>query len=314
MSLKNILSKYHIINIIGFFFLSLKSAICQGGADDTLQNKTIYNDFKYLINTLAHDSMGGRYAGSAYELKAKHFICNYMGSFIKNDYLITTDTFTYCCRDNNSVTAHNITVAPIIKSKKNIILSAHYDHLPPGSKFSKEIWNKNYIHPGADDNASGVALALLLFKNWYVSKDSSDFNIILVLFSGHEEGLFGSKYWADNQLAHYDSIIFMFNFDMVGRMSEETKILSARTNKNMLQDTMLTSLAQNSNIKLFLTTENIENTDSRHFQNKVFPVFSFTTGIHNDYHRISDTPEKINYTGLIKIYKFLSNYIITSTK
>lgn len=265
--------------------------------------------FRHIIGALAHDSMAGRYAGSAYELKAKQFIGNFIGSFIKNDFLITADTFTYCCRDSDSITAHNIYVIPAEKNKKNIVLAAHYDHLPPGSKFSKEIWSKNSIHPGADDNASGVALALLIFKNWYLHKDSSGFNITLVLFSGHEEGLFGSKYWAETHLNPADSTILMLNFDMVGRLSEETHILSARTNKNNLQDTLLTSLALNSGIKLVLSTENVQNTDSHHFQDRGFPVFSFTTGIHNDYHRTGDTPDKINYAALVRMSTFFSKYL-----
>lgn len=267
------------------------------------------DSFSHIIGALANDSMGGRYAGSKYELKAKQFIINYLDSFIQNDYTVTSDTFTFCCRDSDSVAAHNIFAHPKVQNKKNIILAAHYDHLPPGSKFSKEIWNKNSIHPGADDNASGVALALILFKNWYLHKDSSDFNIILVLFSGHEEGLFGSKHWAETHLNPADSIILMYNFDMVGRMSDETRILSSRTNKNNLQDTLLTSTALNYGIKLVLSNENAENTDSRHFQDKTFPAFSFTTGIHNDYHRISDTPDKINYAALVKMSIFFSKYL-----
>ncbi|OPZ98350.1 MAG: alkaline phosphatase isozyme conversion aminopeptidase [Bacteroidetes bacterium ADurb.Bin408] len=277
---------------------------------DTLTKNETIKSFQSIIQTLAHDSMGGRYAGSPYEDKARHFIIHYyLGSFLKDDYIISTDTFTYCCRNNDSITAHNIFAIPKQGNKKHFILAAHYDHLPPGSSFSKEIWNKNYIHPGADDNASGVALALLVFKNWYLHKNNSNFNIILILFSGHEEGLFGSKYWTENHSAFSHSVILMLNFDMIGHMSEETCILSARTENNNVQDTILTNLAKQTGIRLVLSTDNIQNTDARSFLSFGYPVFSFTTGIHNDYHRITDTPEKINYSGLLRIYNFINNVL-----
>ena len=103
-----------------------------------------------------------------------------MSNFVDNDYNIKTDTFTYCCRNDSNVTAHNFWVWPKQSSKKIIILAAHYDHLPPNSIYSKEIWHKNEIHPGADDNASGVGMAILLFKYFYLKKH--DFNVALVLF------------------------------------------------------------------------------------------------------------------------------------
>jgi len=289
------------------FYLSAQLLQGQNHNNDTLSENGISKSFQSIIQTLAHDSMGGRYAGSVYEIKTLEFFKQHLSNFVDNDYNIKTDTFTYCCRNDSNVTAHNFWVWPKQSSKKIIILAAHYDHLPPNSIYSKEIWHKNEIHPGADDNASGVGMAISLFKHFYLKKQ--DFDVALVLFSGHEEGLHGSKYWLEKHANTSDSIILMLNFDMVGRFSEETHIVSIRTDENNIYKTQLQEAASQSNIKLNINTESFIDTDSFIFFKHNIPSLTVSTGIHNDYHRTSDTPDKINYKGMLTIFNFLMDFI-----
>ena len=289
------------------FYLSAHLLQGQTYSNDTLPENDKTMAFQSIIQTLAHDSMGGRYPGSVYEIKTIDFLKEHLSNCVENDYTLNTDTFTYCCRNDSNVTAHNFWVWPKQSSKKIIILAAHYDHLPPNSIYSKEIWHKNEIHPGADDNASGVAMAISLFKHFYIKKQ--DFDVALVLFSGHEEGLHGSKYWLEKHTNLSDSIIIMLNFDMLGRFSEETHIVSIRTDENNMFMTHIKEVASKSNIKVNINIDSFIDTDSYIFYKHNIPSLTVSTGIHNDYHRISDTPDKINYKGMLIIYNFLMDFI-----
>ncbi|MDD3875655.1 MAG: M28 family peptidase [Bacteroidales bacterium] len=268
------------------------------------------NNFHFIINVLADDSMGGRYAGSIYEQKVEAFLNEYLLTIIHDDYSIGTDTFSYCCRNDSLITAHNLWLWPKEHTKKMILFAAHYDHLPPGSTFSKEIWNKNKIHPGADDNASGVAMAINIFKNVYTRQDSSKYAYALLLFSGHEEGLHGSKSWIEQHFNKSDSIVMMLNFDMVGRLSEETNIISLRMTDNNEYREQLIRASNQAGIRLMFSNEKFEDTDSYIFQQNGISAITVSTGIHNDYHKITDKPEKINYSGMEKIFDFINCFLL----
>lgn len=198
------------------------------------------------------------------------------------------------------------------------MLTAHYDHIRPGSNYSNEILEhkKNKIHHGADDNASGVVLIIELFKLITANINIDTLSTIpaLVLFSGHEEGLFGSKYWADNN-TEFLNIDFVLNFDMIGKMDTNTNILTIRHNCN---DTLFSTIFPNYknkfnnnciNLKFREDEKLINNSDAGVFVVKNIPAYTISTGIHEDYHKISDTAEKINYNGMYRILMFFYNII-----
>ncbi len=274
-------------------------------SSDNIPNKKLEEEFRYMVNTLADTSMGGRYAGSDYELKALCFFKEKLIEYSQN-YHIKTDTFSYCCRNDSIVTSHNFWLYPKKRTKKIVIFTAHYDHLPPNSKYSKEIWNKHKIHPGADDNASGVAMAVMLFK-YLNAIENKNFQTALILFSGHEEGLNGSKHWLDNTYNNNDSILLLINFDMVGRLSDETKIISIRINDDNAYKERLQHIK--SDLHPMLTPDGLKDTDAGVFFNRNISSFTVSTGIHSDYHRISDTPDKINFSGMIKVYNYMISFL-----
>jgi hypothetical protein len=267
------------------------------------------NRFRNIVYTLAADSMNGRYAGSQYENMARQFLETYILSFIGEDYILYTDSFNYCCRNDTQVAAHNIWLWPGHESSKVILLMAHYDHLPPCSHHSKEILNKNQIHPGADDNASGTAMALEIFRYMLLSGLPESYHIALLLVSGHEDGLFGSQNWITQHRELSESILICMNFDMIGRLSEETGILSVRLpNKQDINEAMA-QIASDHGLKVMYDMERFQQTDTYHFnENNIFSL-TFSTGIHTDYHRASDTPDKINFEGMMKLFGFFYDLI-----
>ena len=100
---------------------------------------------------------------------------------------------------------------------ETIIIGAHYDHVGYGD-FGSLYDGKKEVHNGADDNASGVSILINLAKGL---SEITDYNYLFIAFSGEEHGLFGSSYYAKNPTINLETVRFMINFDMVGRLNNE---------------------------------------------------------------------------------------------
>ncbi len=183
-----------------------------------------------------------------------------------------------------------------------IIIGAHFDHLGiggPGS--SSRAVDTIAVHHGADDNASGVAMMLEIAEKFAMTKGSHKRSIICIAFTGEELGLLGSKYFAENPDIDLSKVNAMINLDMVGRLPE-TNVMqisgvgTADGFKNIVYSASDTSL-----IKLNLSDEGYGPSDHSSFYGKNIPVLFYFTGAHLDYHTPSDTYDKINYNGMVKI-------------
>jgi len=256
--------------------------------------------------------MGGRAAGSIYEIKSINFLVNEILKFLPNNYEIIIDEFTYNSYDG-TIKAHNISVLPKNNKIPIYIICAHYDHLQPCSYYSREIKNKNQIHPGADDNASGVSLAIELFKILLSDKsiDTMYPAPALILLSGHETGMHGSEEWICKYKTLYN-IDFVLNFDMVGRMDDNESILLIRqaTNDEVLNKYFFENYKNNAkkfNINIKYTDEGFRQTDGYNFYINKIQSCTISTGVHSDYHRASDTPDKINIVSMYQIMLSLYN-------
>lgn len=101
------------------------------------------------------------------------------------------------------------------KSTKTILVGAHIDHLGLGGELSKSP-GKNEVHPGADDNASGVAMLIELHN--YFTEHNSTCNLLFVAYTGHELGLYGSEHLSKHWKKGWKTLYRVYNFDMIGRM------------------------------------------------------------------------------------------------
>ncbi len=205
-----------------------------------------------------------------------------------------------------------------------IVFGAHYDHLGHGGQGSLAI-NSTEIHHGADDNASGTA-ALIEVARQYAAKGKNKRTLIFISFSGEEEGLLGSKFYVNNPLYPLDKCIAMLNLDMVGRLkdkklnvggigtAEEWRELVTKKNEVIppvygpRKGASFTPTAPESSYRfsLQLSEDGYGPSDHASFYAKQMPVLFFFTGTHEDYHKPSDTAEKINYAGL----KTLVEYVV----
>jgi Zn-dependent M28 family amino/carboxypeptidase len=190
-------------------------------------------------------------------------------------------------------------------AKQTIILCAHYDHLGYGSGRSRELIKKNVVHPGADDNASGVALMLELAK--WTRKHQHSYNYIFLASSAHELGLYGARYFLRSGFVSANSVAAVFNFDMVGRLNTNYPTLKVSTTDSSAGRQAILESQKDS---LHLRFDNDIENDFTAFKEAGFKTYSFTTGTHDDYHRSGDRPERINYTGLETIARFMKRVLL----
>lgn len=191
-----------------------------------------------------------------------------------------------------------------------VIVGAHYDHLGMGGAgSSSRVPDTVAIHCGADDNASGVALMIELAERLADPEVPHARNIIFVAFSGEEMGLLGSKQFVENMGFNPSSVNLMINLDMVGRMKEGNglQVGGVGTAAGM-RDTVI-SYNDTTALSLSFTTEGYGPSDHSSFYGKNIPVLYFTTGGHLDYHTPFDTPDKLNYEGMVKIGDLLTDLV-----
>lgn len=187
-------------------------------------------------------------------------------------------------------------------AETTIVIGAHYDHLGLGGEGSL-FREGEAIHNGADDNASGVAMMLQLAGR--LDETNNNNNYLFIAFSGEEMGLLGSNYYVKNTTIAVESITYMINLDMVGRLNEESTIAVHGVGTSPIFKQIL--FANNDQGLIIKEHESgIGPSDFTSFYLADIPVLSFFTGQHEDYHKPGDDAEKLNYKGMERI----SNYII----
>ena len=190
--------------------------------------------------------------------------------------------------------------------KPYVVLGAHFDHLGRG-KHPNSLARQDEvdgIHYGADDNASGVAAVLDAAGR--LTKMERKRNVVIAFWSGEEIGLLGATAFlnedsgpvvAPDQLAGY------VNLDMVGRMTDNKLTVQAVGSSSVWP-----RLLEQSNVPVGFDLQTMEDpylpTDSTAFNAASVPTLNFFTGSHEDYHRPTDTAEKINYEDLDRIAQF----------
>jgi hypothetical protein len=184
-------------------------------------------------------------------------------------------------------------------AKENIVLGAHYDHLGLGHFGTADPRHTGRIHPGADDNASGTAVLLAAARQLSGSDPKPRRTLVFVAFSGEELGLHGSRRYVERPPFLVSATKAMLNLDMVGRLRKDRLTVfgtgSARE---------LSGIVNEEGRRLGLEIaegDGIGRSDHMSFYNKQIPSLHFFTGTHSDYHRPSDTWDKLNADGMAKI-------------
>ena len=186
---------------------------------------------------------------------------------------------------------------PLLKDQY-IVVGAHYDHLGLGEFGARNLNAVGQIHHGADDNASGIAVMLELARRFSQSASRPARSLVFVAFSAEELGLFGSRNFVDH-FEYLSATKAMLNLDMVGRLRDNRLTVSGARSGALLSD-IVTAAGREMGLVVG-ETDDVGRSDHMSFYNKKIPVLHFTTGVHADYHRPSDTWDKLNIEGMSRI-------------
>ncbi len=184
-----------------------------------------------------------------------------------------------------------------------VALGAHYDHLGRGghgnSLARKE--ESGQIHHGADDNASGTAAVLGVAE--LLSKQPRRRNVLLAFWSGEEIGLLGSAAYVNSPLVPVSQLAAYLNFDMVGRMVDN-KLTVQATGTSPVWGRILEQANVAAGFELIIQPDPYQPTDVASFNLAGVPCLTLFTSTHTDYHRPSDTADKINFEDLDRVISF----------
>jgi hypothetical protein len=266
---------------------------------------------------LADDSQEGRETGSEKERQSADYLVDrfknlglkpkgvngYLQPFIFKPKINPHEEATYVInKEDSTITGLNVLAYINNKVENTIIIGAHYDHLGFGSEGSLFRGDQPEIHNGADDNASGVAVMMNLASR--LKYNNTNNNYLFIAFSGEEMGLLGSNYFVKNPTIDTKKVNYMINMDMVGRLKEDKTlaVYGVGTSPKFKQ----TLFANNTDFKLIEKESGVGPSDHTSFYLADIPVLHFFTGQHEDYHKPSDDPDKLNYKGM----EAISNYIM----
>jgi hypothetical protein len=287
---------------------------CGGPPSDEKLLSSLQEDVSYL----AADDLGGRAIGTDGEVKAAEYLAKEfekVGLTPKG-----TDGFfqsftvskpsnpheeAVIGTDGAGITGRNVVGFLDKKSDKTIIIGAHFDHLGMGGSGSLHRGD-SAIHNGADDNASGTAALLALAE--ILKHEELSSNVLFIAFSGEENGLWGSNYFAKNPTIELSSVNYMINMDMVGRLNEEKSLAVYGVGTSPSFPAVLDP-ANSDSLKIVTTESGVGPSDHTSFYLQDLPVLHFFTGQHEDYHKPTDDSDKINYEGLVKVVRYISRVI-----
>jgi hypothetical protein len=227
-----------------------------------------------------------------------------------------------------------------------IVIGAHYDHLGLGGEGSGSLSARTGIHHGADDNASGVAGLIELARMFSSQNPKPRRTIVFIAFSGEEEGLIGSNYYVNHPIIALANTVAMINMDMIGRLKEKAlivggvgtaqewrELIGAANDVQGMTVSLNSAGADRTTMpigipvvtgsngrpvvtkdpgKKFILTLNEDGfgpSDHSSFYAKQVPVLFFWTGNHEDYHKPSDTADKINYEGEARVVSFVERIV-----
>ena len=196
-------------------------------------------------------------------------------------------------------TVHNVVGYVAGETDEYVIVGAHYDHLGLGGQYSLAPSQTGTIHPGADDNASGTAGVVELAR-YFGRQAKQKRGILFMTFAGEELGLLGSQYYVDHPLLPLDKAVAMINLDMIGRMKDKLYVGASGTGSDLRP--ILEKMLPKYGIKVDYSAGSSEgSSDHTSFISKGVPALFFFSGLHADYHKPSDTWDKIDAPQAAKV-------------
>jgi len=202
-------------------------------------------------------------------------------------------------------TVHNVVGYLPGETDEYVIIGAHYDHLGLGGQFSLAPSLTGTVHPGADDNASGTSGVIELARH-FSALPKPKRGILFMTFAGEELGLLGSGYYANHPELPLDKAVAMINMDMIGRVRDgKLYVGGAGTGTTLRED--LDSITPRFPLHVdYSDNSGYGSSDHTSFTAKQVPVLFFFSGLHGDYHKPSDTWDKIDAKAGIEVVELVA--------
>jgi len=285
----------------------------------TFANTINTDDLRTYLTAIASDEFEGRRTGEEGQKKAAKYISDF---YIKNNIQSPLPNGTYLqkipkdfFRGRSNYASENVLafIEGTDKKEEIIVVSAHYDHL--GIKGRK-------IYNGADDDGSGTAAIMEIAQAFQTARNQGKGarrSLLFLHVTGEEIGLFGSKYYVQNPVFPLKNTVTNLNIDMVGRvdkahkknpnfvyvigsekLSKELKVTSEKMNKKYTNLTLDYTFDDEDDPNRFYYRS-----DHYNFAKNGIPIIFYFNGTHKDYHKESDTVDKINFEVLEKRTKLV---------
>lgn len=205
-------------------------------------------------------------------------------------------------------TVHNVMGYLPGMTAEYVVIGAHYDHLGLGQQFSLAPSLAGTVHPGADDNASGTAGVLTLAR-WLSTQPIQKRGILFMAYAGEELGLLGSSYYVNHPLLPLDRAVAMINMDMIGRIRNGKIFVGGVGTGSKLKE-LLEAVMPKYQLQMDATElGGYGSSDHTSFTSKQVPVLFFFSGLHADYHRPSDTWDKIDGGSAVKLLHAVADVV-----
>ena len=265
-------------------------------------------ELKNLLYVYASDFFKGRETGELGQKRAVEFISEYYESLNIKAAKGTENYFQKMKLNISGNIVETENVVSVIKGSEKpneyIIISSHLDH--EGEK-------NGVIYNGADDNGSGTIGVLKIaeaFQNAVLLGFRPKRSIVFLHLTGEEKGLLGSKFYTDNPLYPLENTIVNLNIDMIGRIDPRHKNNNERyiylIGTNLLSSELheVSELTNKNTTNLYLDYKYNDidqseciyyRSDHFHFVKNNIPAIFYFNGVHEDYHKPTDTVEKIEY-------------------
>ena len=190
-----------------------------------------------------------------------------------------------------------------------LIIGAHYDHLGRGNVDSLAPSQIGQVHPGADDNASGTAGVLELARLLAPERGKLKRSVLFMDFAGEELGLLGSAEWVKQPTRPLDKAVAMINMDMIGRIKDD-KVYIGGVGTGSTFKSVLDQAEKEAPFKFEASPGGYSSSDHTSFVAKKIPVLFFFSGLHSDYHKPSDTWDKINGPSAARLLDMIENVAV----
>jgi len=190
-----------------------------------------------------------------------------------------------------------------------VIVGAHYDHLGRGNFDSLAPSQIGQTHPGADDNGSGTAGVLELARLLAQQRGHLKRSILFMDFAGEELGLLGSAAWVANPTRPIAKAVAMLNMDMIGRIKDD-KVYIGGVGTGSTFKPVLEQAQKETPFKIEYSAGGYSSSDHTSFVSKKIPVLFFFSGLHSDYHKPSDTWDKINAPSAAHLLDMVGNVAV----